>query len=149
MNKYKPTEKEQSFLKVLMNPENMNLTVREKAAKANVSTRTFYNYLDKPEVMNLYRELMLKEIALDARGMIRVATKEAMKGSFQHFKMLMEMAGLHSNKLEINKNETHVYIEGKNVEHMSDEELYEIARRKGVIQEGAERITYTGEAEEE
>lgn len=134
--KYTPTDKEQSVLNVMMNPEYHGLTVKEKCELAKVSTRTWYNYMDNPAFMRLYRELMLKEVAMDARAMIRVATNEAMKGSFQHFKMLMEMSGLYANRLEIDKRETHIYIEGKSVDNMTDEELFELAKRKGVIEEG-------------
>ncbi len=63
---YIPTIPEQKLLAVLLNPEHVSVTLREKIILADVSYTTYYKAMGKPQFREMYRELMLDELQAKA-----------------------------------------------------------------------------------
>ncbi len=56
INKYKPTAKEEAILRVMLNPENISLSITDIALKAPCSRKTYYAAFRKPQFVNHYKE---------------------------------------------------------------------------------------------
>lgn len=95
---YTPTASERKILEVLANPENATLNISEICKKAGVSRQTYYRAFEKKEFVTYYHNLCRQMIAESVGPIIRACEKEAKKGSFQHAKLLLEMAGLYTEK---------------------------------------------------
>lgn len=97
---YMPTPREADLLAILTDPYHRMSSVRNICERAGISRTTYFNMLKKPGFMDYYRariKLMVKEIG---GQLVNLGIREARKGSFQHWKVLMEMAELHSDKKE-------------------------------------------------
>jgi hypothetical protein len=99
---YIPTVGETKVLQAMLNPENAGLSVTDLCKAAQTSRDTFYNAMKKPEFVNLYRNTALDVIKTEIYPLVKVGIREAKRGSFQHWKVLMEMTGMHTEKQEIN-----------------------------------------------
>ena len=98
--KYEPTPCEQRILEVLLNPENRKKTVTEICRIADVDRKTYYNAFKKPEFVELVKEESRRLVQAAILPTIHTFIKETEKGSFQHGKVLLEMADLYREKKE-------------------------------------------------
>ena len=98
LTEYEPLDTEKRLLEVLINPENRNKPITEICQLADISRQTYYNIFDKPEFMALKRKWEKKLISSKTTSIIHAFQREAMKGSFQHGKILLEMADLYTEK---------------------------------------------------
>lgn len=97
-DKYIPTVAEERLLTILLNPEYIDKNVSEKCLAANVSRQIYYDAMKKPgfeELVRGYRESILQGEISD---LIQIGISEAKKGSYQHWKTLLEMAGAYAPK---------------------------------------------------
>ena len=100
-NTYTPTLKEQDLIEVLLDPESRLLTVSARCQKAGIDRSTYYDAFKKPGFVRLYRDMCVSLISQNLGPIIRAFEKEAMKGSYNHGKVLLEMAGLYTEKREV------------------------------------------------
>jgi hypothetical protein len=95
---YKLTECEEKLLEALLNPENRMKNTKDLCQAIEISRDTYYASFKKPEFVKIYKE-MSKELVTKAVGpIINSFVKEASRGSFQHGKVLLEMADLYTEK---------------------------------------------------
>lgn len=97
---YMPTKAEEKLLEVLVNPENKDKTVSEICALANIGRRTYYDIFKKTEFVNYYQQLSFELVKQAVMPVINSVAKEAKAGSFQHSKMILEMAQMYTEKIK-------------------------------------------------
>jgi deoxyribose-phosphate aldolase len=97
---YTPTEKENTLLEVLLNPENRMKSITDICKIANCSRQTYYEAFAKPGFVTIY-ESKSKELVKQSVGpVINTFVREALRGSFQHGKVILEMADMYTEKQE-------------------------------------------------
>jgi hypothetical protein len=99
-NTYNPTKAEQALLDVLLNPENRMKSVTDVCKVAKIDRVTYYRSFAKPEFVALYQQRSIDLIKQHVAPVINTFVREAQRGSFQHGKVLLEMAGVYTEKLE-------------------------------------------------
>jgi hypothetical protein len=102
-NNYKPTKAEQALLDVLLNPENRMKSVADVCKIAKIDRTTYYRAFAKPDFVEIYRQSAIDLVKQNVAPVLNTFIREAQRGSFQHGKILLEMAG--------------VYVENAKVEH--------------------------------
>jgi hypothetical protein len=101
LTEYQPTIAEQKLLEILLSPEHRTKTVTDICKLAGCSRPTYYEAMAKPEFKALY-EAKTKDLVKQAIGpVVNTFIREALRGSFQHGKVILEMAGLYSDKQQI------------------------------------------------
>jgi predicted DNA-binding protein (UPF0251 family) len=105
-NKYYPTPAEIKLLEVLLLPDNAKLNVTEKCNQAGISRTTYYELMKKPEFMQLCKDTALDLVKSEIMSLMQIGIEEAKGGSFQHWKILLEMIGMHTDKQDHNVNVT-------------------------------------------
>jgi len=101
LTEYQLTEKEKILLTVLLNPEYRTKSVTDMCKIANCTRTTYYESFSKPGFKAIYEE-KTKEIVKQSIGpVVNAFVREALRGSFQHGKVILEMAGLYSDKQQI------------------------------------------------
>ena len=103
---YIMTAGETKLIQAMLNPENIGISVVDLCKAANTSRDTFYTAMKKPEFVKLYQETSLSMIKHETYSLIKAGIREAKRGSFQHWKVLLEMAGLYSEKQNVQVNMT-------------------------------------------
>lgn len=92
------TKKEQELLELLLNPQHRTKTVTEICKLADCSRTVYYKAFQKPEFKQKYED-EAKELVKQAIGpVVNTFIREALRGSFQHGKVILEMAGIYSEK---------------------------------------------------
>jgi len=103
---YKLSDKERLILEVLLNPEYRTKSISDICKIAGCSRPTYYDAMAKPGFMAIY-EQKTKELVKQSVGpILNTFVREALRGSFQHGKVILEMAGLYSEKSTLDINET-------------------------------------------
>ena len=102
-NAYSPTKAEQSLLDTLLNPENRMKNVADICKVAKIDRATYYRAFAKPEFAELYKRQSMDLVHNAVAPVLNTFVREAIRGSFQHGKVILEMAD--------------VYIESTKVEH--------------------------------
>jgi len=105
-NIYNPTPAELKLLEVLLMPDNAKLNVTEKCDLAGISRTTYYELMKKPEFMRLCKDTALDLVKSEIMSLMQIGIKEAKDGSFQHWKILLEMIGLHTDRQDVQVNMT-------------------------------------------
>jgi hypothetical protein len=82
----------------MLNPESIGTSIVELCKTAGVSRDIYYDAIKKPEFMKLYQETVISVIKNESYPLIKAGLREAKRGSFQHWKVLLEMAGLYTEK---------------------------------------------------
>lgn len=101
---YEPTEKERNLLEVLLNPEYRMKSITDVCKLAKCSRPVYYEAFSKPGFVRLY-EQKSKEVVKQALGpVLNTFVREALRGSFQHGKVILEMAGVYTDNVNINAN---------------------------------------------
>ena len=99
--KYKPTPKEELLLEALLNPENRKKTVTKICEIAGCSRRTYYTAFEKPEFVEYYKEKCRDLVKQSVAPIVNTFVKMAKKGSYTHGKVVLEMAGMYTEKKEL------------------------------------------------
>jgi hypothetical protein len=98
---YEPTPAEMKLLKVLLEPESLEMTVTDICKQAGVSRDVYYTAFNKPEFVKYQREVAQTLLAQALLPTIHAFQKEAKKGSFSHGKVMLEMHDLYTEKQEV------------------------------------------------
>lgn len=98
---YKLTEKEKNLLEVLINPENRMKSITDICKLAKCSRPVYYEAFSKPEFVEIYKQYSVDLVKQSVASVINTFIREAQRGSFQHGKVLLEMAGLYTDKLDL------------------------------------------------
>lgn len=96
--KYKPTEKEKALLEILINPDYRMKSITDICKAAKCTRNIYYTAFEKPEFVKLYKELSESIVQQSIAPVINAFVREAKRGSFNHGKVLLEMAGLYNKK---------------------------------------------------
>lgn len=98
LDMYKPTLKEQDLLNILLDPFHRMSSITKICEMAGVSRQTYHNMFRKPEFQAFYRAALLETVKQYGGQLVNIGIREARKGSFPHWKVLMEMGGLYNEK---------------------------------------------------
>lgn len=121
LTEYQVTVMEAKLLEVLLNPEHANKTVTDICKIAGCTRTTYYAAMNKPEFVDIY-EAKTKDLVKQAIApVVNTFIKKALEGSYPHGKVVLEMAGLYSEKSQLE-------ISGDFNFHMSREERQERIR---------------------
>lgn len=94
-SEYKPTKAEAKLLEVMLNPAYRLKSISEVCEIAGISRRQYYNIFAKPEFVDHYKQESKALASKHIGQVLNAFVKEASRGSFQHGKVLLEMAGLY------------------------------------------------------
>jgi hypothetical protein len=95
------TEKEKSLLEVLINPENRMKSITDICKLANCTRPVYYEAFSKPEFVEVYNKYSVDLVKQSVASVINTFVREAQRGSFPHGKVILEMAGLYTDKLDL------------------------------------------------
>lgn len=98
---YKLTESEEKLMDVLLNPDYRMKSIKELCAIAAIGRSTYYAAFNKPEFKALYKAKSKELVDNAIAPVLNTFVREALRGSFQHGKVILEMAGLYSEKQQI------------------------------------------------
>jgi len=95
---YTPTKKEELLLEALLNPANRHKNVVELCGIVPCDTKTYYAAFKKPEFQALYKSLAMELVKNAVGPVVNTFIREATRGSFQHGKVVLEMADMYQEK---------------------------------------------------
>lgn len=95
------TKAEQSLLEALLNPENRMKSVADICKAAKVDRSTYYRAFQKQEFVEVYNRHSVNLVKQNVASVINTFIREAQRGSFQHGKVILEMAGIYAEKQDI------------------------------------------------
>ena len=95
------TDAENKLMEVLLNPDNREKTITDICKVANISRYTYYASFKKPEFKRAYEQNCKELLEESLAPVINAFIKEAKKGSYYHGKTILEMAGMHTDKLSV------------------------------------------------
>jgi hypothetical protein len=116
LTEYKLSDKEMALLEVLLSPEYRMRSITDICKIAGISRPTYYSAFAKPAFREIYKQKSKELVDQAIAPVLNTFVREALRGSFQHGKVILEMAGLYSEKseLEINNNlNLNVTLEGR------------------------------------
>lgn len=97
----KLTEKEKNLLEVLINPENRMKSITDICKLAKCTRPVYYDAFAKPEFVEIYKQYSNDLVKQSVASVLNTFIREAQRGSFQHGKVILEMAGMYNDKIEI------------------------------------------------
>lgn len=107
---YVPTPNEQALLTVLLDPYHRMASVTRQCELAGVRRETYYRAFKNEAFVDYYREMLNGLIKAQGGQLINIGIREARKGSFPHWKVLLEMGGFYNgDKKDINVDGEIVY----------------------------------------
>ena len=106
ITEYIPTEGEKRLLDVLLNPEYRTKSITDICKLAACSRFLYYDAFKKPGFQAIYKSQSKALVDQSIAPVLNTFVREALRGSFQHGKVILEMAGLYSEKSTIDVNET-------------------------------------------
>jgi hypothetical protein len=95
---YLPTKTEWALLEVMMNPANRLKNVGDLCDLVPCDRKTYYTAFKKPGFVKLYREESLNLITKGLSSIVNSVVREASRGSAQHAKIALVMAGEYTEK---------------------------------------------------
>ena len=98
---YQPTEAENRILELLLTPEHRMKSITDICKLAACSRTIYYNAFKKPEFQAIYKAQSKALVDQSIAPVLNTFVREALRGSFQHGKVILEMAGLYSDKQQI------------------------------------------------
>jgi len=118
---YKPSRSEKKLLEALMNPANRLKAIVEICNIAKVSRQSYYRSFGKPEFVFYYSKQSAALVKRYIGQVMNAFIREAVRGSFQHGKVILEMAEVYAerSKVEHSGEMAHKHI----YSYMSDAEL--------------------------
>ncbi|MHB8061268.1 MAG: phBC6A51 family helix-turn-helix protein [Ruminiclostridium sp.] len=99
---YTPTKAEESLLDIMLSPENRMKSVADICKLAKVDRATYYRAFQKPEFVEIYNKRSVDLVKQSVASVLNTFVREAQRGSFQHGKVLLEMAGVYTEKSDVN-----------------------------------------------
>jgi hypothetical protein len=99
---YDPTKAEQALLEALLNPENRMKNVADICKAAKVDRATYYRAFAKVEFVEVYKQRSVDLVKQSLASVLNSFVREAQRGSFQHGKVLLEMAGVYTENSNVN-----------------------------------------------
>lgn len=100
-NEYKPTKAEQSLLEAKLNPENRMKSVADICKIAKIDRATYYRAFQKPEFVDYYNKRSVDLVKQNVAPIINAFIREGQRGSYQHGKIILEMAGVYTEKSDV------------------------------------------------
>ncbi len=100
-NDEKLTKAEQCLLEALLNPENRMKSVADICKAAKVDRSTYYRAFQKPEFVEIYKQQSVDLVKQSVASVLNTFIREAQRGSFQHGKVILEMAGIYAEKSDV------------------------------------------------
>lgn len=91
---YEPTEKEEILLEVLLNPEHRMKSVTDICKLAKCGRTLYYEAFTKPGFVELYKSKSMDLVRQAVAPVLNSFIREALRGSYQHGKLILDMAGL-------------------------------------------------------
>lgn len=105
------TLSEEKLIEVLTNPENRMKSITDICKIAKISRTTYYESFSKKYFRDEYNKRSKELVKQSVGSVINTFIKEAQRGSFQHGKVLLEMANMYTEKVESNnKNDSTIRI---------------------------------------
>jgi len=104
LTEYQPTEKESQLLEVLLTPEHRMKSITDICKLACCSRVIYYEAFKKPGFQALYKAQSRALVDQSVAPVLNTFVREALRGSFQHGKVILEMAGLYSEKSQVDVN---------------------------------------------
>lgn len=101
LTKYEPTEKEKAILEVLLNPEHRMKSITDICKVAGCSRVTYYEAFSKPGFAEIYKEQSKELVRNAVAPVLNTFVREALRGSFQHGKVILEMADVYTESSKI------------------------------------------------
>lgn len=98
LTNYELTPSEEKLIEALLNPENRMKKVTDLCQTIDISRETYYAAFKKPGFVEIYKQASKELINRSVGPVISAFIKEASRGSFQHGKVLLEMADLYTEK---------------------------------------------------
>lgn len=98
---YKPTTGEEKLLEILVNPEHKGKTVVKLCEIAEISQRHYYDIFKKPEFVEYYKQKSFELVKQSVMPVINAVVEQAKTGSYQHAKLILEMADMYTEKKEV------------------------------------------------
>lgn len=98
INTFIPTDTEQKLLDVLLDPFHRLASVTKQCELAGVHRKSYYRAFENPQFVDYYRNMITNVIKAQGGQLVNIAIREARKGSYQHWKALMEMGGFYNEK---------------------------------------------------
>lgn len=98
---YKLTDKEKNLLEVLLNPENRMKSITDICKLAKCSRPVYYEAFSKPGFVEIYKKRSMDMVKQSIASVLNTFIREAQRGSFQHGKVLLEMAGIYTEKQQV------------------------------------------------
>lgn len=95
------TENDKRLLEVLLNPDYRMKSITDLCNIAKISRMAYYRAMEKPEFKSLYKAKSKELVDNAIAPVLNTFVREALRGSFQHGKVILEMAGLYSDKQQI------------------------------------------------
>jgi hypothetical protein len=101
---YKPTAGEMKLIEALSNPENRDINVSELCLLIGISRAAYYKMFAKDEFVKFYNEFQFKLIKGNIGDIIKATVRFATESAGNHAdrKMLLEMAGVYNEKVNMN-----------------------------------------------
>ncbi|MNW60860.1 hypothetical protein D3C74_388830 [compost metagenome] len=89
------------MLEALLNPENRIKSVTDICKIAKVDRATYYRAFAKPHFAELYNKRSVDLVKQSVASVLNTFVREAQRGSFQHGKIVLEMAGIYTEKSDV------------------------------------------------
>jgi hypothetical protein len=103
---YNPTPKELALLQAMINPENFMKPVTELCRLAKCDRTVYYDAIKKDGFKALVKEISRDLTTGAVIPIVHSFIKHGLRGSFQHAKVVLEMAGAYSEKQDVQLNVT-------------------------------------------
>ena len=98
---YTPTVAERKLLDVLLNPKYRMKSITDICSIAEIGRTTYYEAFGKPGFEALYKQKSLEMVKQSVAPVLSAFVAEAKRGSFQHGKVLLEMAGVYAERQQV------------------------------------------------
>jgi hypothetical protein len=98
---YQPTTAEKKLLEVLLDPRYRMKSITDICSIAQIGRTTYYEAFSKPQFVEIYKQRSIELVKQQVAPVINAFVQEAKRGSFQHGKVLLEMADLYSEKKQL------------------------------------------------
>ena len=98
---YQPNKAEQKLLEALLDPANRIKSVTDLCNEIEITRCAYYRAYKKPEFVALVKDESQRLVSQAIIPLIHTFVKEALDGSFQHGKVLLEMADMYTEKKEV------------------------------------------------
>ena len=98
---YEPSQNEVTLLEILLNPENRMKSITDICKLGKFSRDFYYRTMKKKDFKAYYKEMTRDLIHESVGPIVNAFIKEAKRGSFQHGRILLEMAEIYTEKTEI------------------------------------------------